>query len=177
MAVTIVFVRHAQGTHNISPLNLPSNFDAVLTPLGQRQTLENPIHERFDAVYCSPLRRCRETLLGIYPVSESLPVLLDDRLMEQPNGVNICDKRLEKADMTIPPRWNHTGVADRSPWVDDPAADRRKIQAFTEEIQARHAGQTILVVGHSNWIHRWFKLYKDESDVYLDNCKSVRTTI
>ena len=185
MPVNLVFIRHAQGTHNkmanvfgAGAYNDPINLDAELTPLGLTQTLENRLFEKFDAIYCSPLRRCRSTLLGVYPLSESYPVILDDRLMEQPCGGNICDKRLEKTEIlpSLPTSWDHTKVSVVNDWSIDHAADYAKIMTFTEDIKNKHDGQTILIVSHGTWIYRWFLALKS-SVVNLDNCKVARTTI
>jgi len=185
MPVNLVFIRHAQGTHNkmassigAGAYNDPVNLDAELTPLGQKQTTENKLEETFDAIYCSPLRRCRNTLLGVFPQSESMPVILDDRLMEQPCGGNICDKRLEKSIIlpTFPPTWDHTKVLDNYIWAKDNNADVEKIRSFTEEIKTKHQNQTVLIVSHGTWINLWFIIMKNEG-LFLDNCKTARTTL
>jgi broad specificity phosphatase PhoE len=173
MSINLVFVRHAQGTHNVGHGNDPMNFDAILTPVGHQQTKENMLTERFDAIYCSPLRRCRATLLGIYPDSENTRVIMDDRLMEQPCGINICDKRLDKSKMVFPNAWDSSKVADITPWKYDEYADLEKIKSFTKELLTNHRNQNILIVSHGNWIYKWFKIYT-KHDVQLPNCKSVR---
>ena len=185
MPVNLVFIRHAQGTHNkmastigAGAYNDPINLDAELTPHGLKQTADNRLFEKFDAIYCSPLRRCRNTLLGVYPLSETLRVILDDRLMEQPCGGNICDKRLEKSDIlkTFPPTWDHSKVLDEYLWLEDDASDIEKIRSFTEDIKNKHQDQTLLIVSHGTWIYRWFRMMKSEI-VSLDNCTIARTTI
>jgi len=177
MTITLVFVRHAQGTHNVDYYNHPRFFDAELTDLGIQQTQENKMDGFFDAIYCSPLRRCRATLLGIYPTSEYIPVILDDRLMEQPSGLNICDKRLDKSNMIFSPVWDSTNVSEISPWTVDQNADIEKIKSFTTELLHRHKnGGRILIVSHCTWIYRWFKIYTGK-DVVLNNCKSASINI
>lgn len=172
MPSKLLFVRHAQGTHNVSDYTDPVNFDAELTEVGHQQTKENQITDTFDVIYCSPLRRCRSTLLGMNPNSENIKVILDDRLMEQPCGINICDKRIEKVDMILSKEWDTSGVSEITPWDRNDDADLEKIKSFTNDILSRHNNQTILIVSHSQWISRWFKIYTDKV-VYLDYCKSV----
>ena len=185
MPVNLVFIRHAQGTHNkmanvlgSGAYNDPINLDAELTELGVKQTVENRLFEKFDSIYCSPLRRCRNTLLGVYPQSELHPVVLDDRLMEQPCGGNICDKRLEKSEIlpSFPKSWDHTNVSDINDWSLNYDADAKKINTFTEDLKNKHDGQNVLIVSHGTWIHRWF-FTKKWTIVNLDNCKVARTTI
>jgi broad specificity phosphatase PhoE len=186
MPVNLVFVRHAQGTHNQGAeiygdiaYNYPGNIDAILTTKGIRQTTENRLHEKFDAIYCSPLRRCRSTLLGIYPLSETLPVIVDDRIMEQPCGGNICDKRLDKSLVldTFPKSWNHDLVSDVTPWLINKDSDREKIVTFTEDLIKKHQGQTVLIVSHGTWISRWFQHFAKAENMRIENCKSYRITI
>jgi len=173
MQITLTFVRHAQGTHNVDHENHPRNFDAELTAVGRQQTKNNMIHGDFATIYCSPLRRCRATLLGIYPASQELPVILDDRLMEQPTGLNICDKRLEKSDMVFPSAWNSYFVSEKTPWTINDNADLDNIETFTNELLRHHKdGDKILIVSHGNWIYRWFKNYVGK-EVLLNNCQIV----
>ena len=176
MTIKLVFVRHAQGTHNVGYVNDPANFDAELTDVGIQQTKDSRIYDNYDAIYCSPLRRCRATLLGIYPSSETMPVILDDRLMEHPSGLNICDKRLEKSDMVFPEAWDSSNVSEISPWTVDQNADIEKIKSFTNDLVNNHDGHTVLIISHCNWIYRWFKLYTNK-DMWLNNCQSVSINI
>lgn len=178
-------MRHAQGTHNKmaelkgdAAYNDPINLDADLTALGQKQLFENRIFEEFDTIYCSPLRRCRKTLLGVYPRSSELPVILDDRLLEQPCGGNICDKRLPKEEIiqSFPKSWNHDLVSDKLVWLRDDQKDFKKIQSFTEDLLKNNKDTTVLVVCHGTWIKRWCQVYNYEA-IFIDNCKTLRTIL
>ena len=185
MPTTILFTRHAQGTHNkmaddkgAGAYNDPMNLDADLTQLGLKQLSDNRIFEEFSAIYCSPLRRCRKTLIGVYPRSTELPVILDDRLSEQPCGGNICDKRLPKEEIqsSFPKTWLHDRVSDTLVWSRNDALDMEKIKSFTEDLIKNHKDTTVLVVCHGTWIQRWFQLYKSEH-VFIENCKTIRAVI
>lgn len=186
MATEILFVRHAQGTHNAcadlygeSAYNEEKNRDAELTEKGIQQTSYYGIEEKFDVIFCSPLRRCRSTLLGIYPESNNMKVILDDRLVEQPCGHNLCDRRLDKAEIveSFPKAWDHANVNEIYTWEKDDQVDKAKIRAFTEEILKDHKGKKILVVSHGTWINNWFRLFKNDPYKWLDNCRSTRVTI
>jgi len=188
MPTKILFVRHAQGTHNLAAENNNgiydnkdiSHIDAVLTEKGIQQTVENQIlGETFDAIYCSPMRRCRQTLLGIYPQSEQLPVILDDRLVEQPCGINPSDRRLDKSLIidSFPKTWIHTAVSDIYDWVVDEIEDKHKIISITQEILRENENKTVLIVCHGTWIYRWFIMFKNVPNTWLENCKSIRVTL
>jgi broad specificity phosphatase PhoE len=188
MPTTILFVRHAQGTHNLAAEKNGglydkqdiTHIDAVLTEKGIQQTKDNNLaNEAFDIIYCSPMRRCRQTLQGIYPQSDQLPVILDDRLAEQPCGVNVCDRRLDKSLIidTIPQKWDHTAVSDIYDWKTDDTEDKHKMISITHEILRDNENKNILIVCHGTWIRRWFILFQNKTYPWLDNCKSIRVTL
>ena len=186
MPTTFVFVRHAEGYHNVDgnkrgeiAYNDIKNFDAELTENGIVQAINNNlIGETFDAIYCSPLRRCRQTLLHIYPLSSKLPVIVDDKLIEQPQGKFICDKRLEKHDISlvIPMSWNIDLVSVRNPFILNPDVDENKLLSFTELIKSKYPNGKVLIVSHGVWIHNWLLKYKSISK-WLNNCECIRVTI
>jgi len=191
MPTEIYFLRHAQGLHNAWPTGYvgdarsdPLFRDAPLTTIGALQTVAaQPAFAgiNFDAIYCSPMRRCRQTLLGIYPESASMQVVVDDRLIEQPSGGNICDHRLEH-DWIVgncPDKWDLSGVQVVNPFLNGSAeGDAQKIRNITQHILRSHPGGRVLVVGHGRWIKNWFDMYKGAgSGYYLANCAFIVTTV
>ena len=186
MPTTFVFYRHAQGYHNVdgklrgdAAYHDPINLDATLTDFGIKQARSNKINnEKFDEIFCSPMRRCKQTLLGIYPESQMLPVIVDDRLIEQPQGRHISDKRLDKNDPNsyTPLRWNTQLVSEINPYISDINKDIEKILNFTKYIKARYPNGKVLVVTHGRWLHNWLMIYKNE-DRWIDNCECIRVTI
>jgi alpha-ribazole phosphatase len=64
MVRNVMLIRHAQSTSNLEKFFAGHN-DVGLTTLGRRQAalLEKRLDdEKFDAIFCSDLKRCRETL-------------------------------------------------------------------------------------------------------------------
>lgn len=183
---TFVFVRHAQGYHNVDgnkrgniAYSDPKHIDASLTELGILQSkIKNLPYEKFDAIYCSPMKRCRQTLLNIYQQSEKLPVVVDDRLIEQPQGLYLCNKRVEKHEMllSIPMAWNTDNVSDKNPFILNPELDRYKIKSFTKMICEKYPSGIILIVSHGVWIQNWLKMYNNNNK-FLDNCESIIVTL
>lgn len=186
MATEFVFVRHAQATHNADadrrgPVAYedPIHTDAALTDTGYEQAYNTVVRGPFAAIYCSPLRRCRQTLLTIDPPFGNEPVQLDDRLME-PTG-HICNRRSERLDVLadIPVAWDAWGVAAVNPWrpEEESVADfHGRIRAFTVDMLRRHAGERILVVSHFQWISSWFHLFKGQVVMPI-NCQVLTTTL
>jgi broad specificity phosphatase PhoE len=181
------FVRHAEALHNADhhargdiAYRDPANRDAALTQVGIQQT-RRELTDTYDIIYCSPLRRCRQTLLGIYPSACNRSVKLDDRLME-PQGDHTCNWRMEKAHLMleIPSTWMVAGVADvnpgQQPRANETAAEfRQRIREWTEEVAALYPPRTrILVVTHYMWTRHWFDLFHGNT-VGLANCEAVTT--
>jgi len=182
-------LRHAQGFHNVPPEGFsgdwatdPLMYDAELTPVGHSQTLEKqPVYANFifDEIYVSPLKRCRQTLLGVYPPASNLTVIVDDRLIEQPAWDGVCNKRAERADLiaTSPVSWDFSGVAELNPFRhNSQEEDYAKIRSFTADVVKKHPEGKVLVVAHAGWIWRWFNIFKG-FDVGLENCQMVSESL
>ena len=186
MPTTFVFVRHAEGYHNVDEKrrgNLsyydPINIDAELTDFGINQAKSNTLgDEYFDQIFCSPMRRCKQTLLNIYPKSQTERVIVDDRLIEQPQGDHLSDKRLDKNDYTsyTPMRWNTRLVSEINPFKLDREKDEINIINFTKFIQAKYSNCKILIITHGRWLNNWFKIYKNQNK-WFNNCECVRITL
>ncbi len=164
----IYFLRHAQATHNAAATEYGSSAyhniqhrDAALTDTGHEQAFNVNFGDvQFDAYYCSPLRRCRQTLLNVIPAVRGLHVRLDDRLME-PQGSYICNWREDTSVVVreAPASWNADGVGAGCPWNAETRQEfRKRIIHFTEDLTCA-PDATILVVTHHEWIHDWFALY------------------
>ena len=173
-----IFVRHGQATHNSDAKRRgdiaymdPIHTDALLDDVGATQ-VNTDRHIKCDAIYCSPLRRCRTTLLGIMPEAAERLVRLDDRLMET-QGSAYCNKRSALIDIIAdcPPHWDLTGVSEVNPFdavkehyskvISEMPEFNARVSSMMQDIVTRHsADETILIVGHHDWIRSWFNLYK-----------------
>ena len=182
MPTTFVFVRHAEGYHNVDEKkrgNLsyydPINIDAELTDFGINQAKTNNLgNEKFDQIFCSPMRRCKQTLLNIYPQSQTESVILDDRLIEQPQGNHLSDMRLGKYDLNTytPIMWNTRLVSDINPFRLDENKDKDNIINFTHYVRSRYLNCKVLIVTHGRWLNRWFNKYKNQ-DKWFNNIECV----
>ena len=184
----ITFIRHAQGTHNADALVRgviayadPIHTDAALTEFGYQQARAvRPKMEAmsFDAIYCSPLRRCRQTLLEILPASADRTVYLDDALIEQSPGPNCCDTRVDRIE-GLPSLWNTDAGAPVAPeQVCGVELRTKQIRGFLDSVCLKWPMGHVLVVGHSQWILNWCTLIASSSDlgmpvVHLANCETL----
>ena len=84
----IYAVRHGQTEGNVAQI-LQSRIDGSLTPHGIEQAEATALllqHEQFDAIYCSTLGRCKQTLSYIAQYHETTPVHYTDQLIELDKG-------------------------------------------------------------------------------------------
>lgn len=109
--------------------------------------------ETIDAIYCSPLRRARETAA---PVAEafSLPVHVLEGVAEYDRASNAYVP-VEELKASNDPRWLEIrdGV-----WTSDEETEQEFVQrvvAASEEVVARHSGQRVLVVCHGGVINAY----------------------
>ncbi len=176
MSVTIYFLRHGEATHNVAAAQQgnaayddPAHMDAKLTDTGYEQAHNVALEShQLSAIYCSPSRRCRETLLMAVNESRYRHVLLDDRVMEP--QWHICNRRSERSDIVrdigdMP--WDLHGISDTNPYSGSESYEElcRRIVAFTDQViafskEANHS--TILIVSHHVWIRTWFALYQQK---------------
>ena len=186
MPTTFVLMRHAQGTHNVDFFNIggaeqwthPIYIDAELTEVGIQQAAaaqEELAKYTFDAIYCSPMRRTRATLLGAYPASRDLPVIVDDRAIEQPQGMNSCDQRLERDIVCAdcPPSWNTENVGVVNPFFNPIDCSVEHQTTFTEEIKNKYPDGTVLIVAHGTWIYNWLLTFTSLPRQMLRNCEII----
>jgi broad specificity phosphatase PhoE len=192
--VEFVFIRHAQATHNVaaeirgdSAYEDPTFRDAELTDEGHLQVsrvrrergaeFAGPSGALTPAViYCSPLRRCRQTLVGVMPFVRDVAVRVDDRLMEPQS--HVCNHRIEKSALVAvcPPTWSLECVSEVNPKDGGGDSIVKRIREWTAEVLAAHPGQRVLVVSHFTWIQNWFRIFKKEL-VAPANCGILCATL
>jgi broad specificity phosphatase PhoE len=188
MSLTIHFLRHAVATHNEDAVvrgNIayedPIHVDATLTDTGVDQAFNTCLdHGRYGAIFCSPLKRCRQTLLAALPESRDIAVIVDDRLME-PQG-HICNCRADRSSIAEEVSvWDLTGVAAVNPYTgyESDTAFRRRIIEFTDALRthSEKAGiNEVLVVSHHEWIRLWFAIFQ-QKEVSPRNCQLLTAKI
>lgn len=189
MPTTFYFLRHGQAIHNTDEFRKqgekahtnPIYQDTCLTEQGREQAQNARIaleSMRFDEIYCSPLRRCRQTLLEAYPESEHRTVWVDDRILEQPYGRNIVDKRMEKPFILkdSPVQWDISRVSSTNPFnTTEEHRELEHIRTFTQDVRLKWPNGVVLVVAHQTWIRRWTRMFATETQV--ENGKWIVHTI
>jgi broad specificity phosphatase PhoE len=121
------------------------------------------------AVYCSPLRRCRETVAP-YAAASRAEVRYDEELVEahigewenKPFEEILEDERMLVRLRNQEPIWSH------APGAEDPAAFRERVHGAVERILARHPDGNVLVICHGGVINAYLgPILGIESDMFF----------
>ena len=160
--LSVYLLRHGQTPYNADGNRYCGRTDIELTDKGIQQAeavCQRLNGIRLDAVYSSPLSRARRTA----ELARSWKkVQTDDRLIEIDFG-GWENKTKEEFLAEDPGSW--------AKWIDDPEHNRagntgesggeviKRLDGFFSEMLTRHAGQTILVVGH-NGTNRLYMAHK-----------------
>jgi len=182
MPTHLYLLRHAQAFNNIEPLSY-MGIDGelknpTLTDVGVLQA--NAIRLKlkdfpFDSIYCSPLRRCQDTLKIVHPRSVYFSVKIDDRLIEQPYGQHISNLRPSKSDIcqNVSRYWDCSNVAELNPFcIKETTVEYQIIRDFITDILQKHPSENVLIVTHGLWISRFIEIYSGEKR-YVANCECV----
>ena len=143
----IYVIRHGQTDWNKEG-RIQGQVNVPLNDEGVRQAWE--AHDaiagvKFDAVFCSPLERTRQTCKIAYGGDD---VIYDDRLMERDFGENDGVKRAEVdfAAFWTPGSAEHSACGES---IDEMTA---RVVSFLDEINSKYKGKDILIVTHGGVI-------------------------
>jgi broad specificity phosphatase PhoE len=159
--LSVYLLRHGETQYNADGNRYCGRTDIGLTDKGLSQA--KGVNERLngahiDAVYSSPLTRARLTA----EIATGQSVQTDERIIEVDFG-DWEGKTKEEFAAEDPLSWDN--------WMADPAVTRagttgetgqevvERVDNFYREMLKKHAGQTIVVVGH-NGINRLYMAYK-----------------
>lgn len=193
----IFLIRHGYAKHNYGYEKFgekifydPAYFDPELMPKGHQQSIEagkRLININFSKIYCSPLKRCIQTLDNllstskvitdtVYRTSKNEFIILDDRLMEL-QGYQISNKRHEKVEIQkyvsqLDKMFDLTNVSLNYDFdIESQNVINNRIKSFISNIKINHNDDdNILIVTHHNWLKFFFKIFTDK-DVSFNNCE------
>ena len=160
--LSVYLLRHGQTPYNADGNRYCGHTDIELTERGIQQALG--VRERLrgvhlDAVYSSPLLRARRTA----ELASGWSSVQTDRRMIEIDFGSWEHKTREEFVAEDPGSWE---AWSRDPWHsragntgESGAEIVGRLDSFFDEMLARHAGQTILVVGH-NGVNRLYMAHK-----------------
>ena len=157
----LYMIRHGQSHVNLADW-ANGNTDEGLTELGQKQAqaLAASFYQEvatIDVLYCSTMRRARETAAPLAQASGKLAIQYDDRLREI--GNNRLDHTPWPNDQ-LPRHYAEYWSSERPFSSVTPVVEggetmmhfRTRIGLFIEDMVERHAGQTVVAVCHGGVI-------------------------
>ena len=157
----VYLLRHGETAYNADGNRYCGRTDIALTDKGIQQAesvYQRLKGEHIDAVYSSPLYRAKRTA----EIATQREVKTDERILEVDFG-NWEGKTKEEFIEENAGLWNN--------WMDDPENNRaggngetggevvNRLTNFYNEMLVRHAGQTIVVVGH-NGVNRLYMAHQ-----------------
>jgi len=184
----LLLVRHGRSdfsSNDMTPTPRGQQFDPPLSGVGREQAdllarrllLLDP---QPAAVYCSPLRRCRETVAP-YAETAGVEVHYDEELVEahigewenKPFEEILEDEQMLRRLRNQQPIWNH------APGAEDPESFRERVGGALERIVARHAEGDLLVVCHGGVINAYLGLVLgvDAAMFFLPENTSVNSVL
>ena len=148
MGMELWFVRHGRTSANRSFI-IYGRIDVPLDEVGIKQaqdcrrTLKG---ESFDAIYCSPLTRARQTAEIVTRDISAPAIQYDERILERAFGNYEGLWR----PLTMMKLWSYDRSYTKSRRGEENILGLEiRVHDFLEEMQKKHEGQKILVVAHS----------------------------
>ena len=150
----LILVRHGE-----TPWNAQKRYQGTKNPglndRGRRQAKATALElkgEQIDAIYCSPMRRARETLDEIIKFhAEVEPVFLDALVELNYGGFEGLTKyEIEEKFGDYLDERVKKGIQFKYPEGESVAELLERIKGVLEMLKKKHFGQTVLIVGHSN---------------------------
>jgi alpha-ribazole phosphatase len=142
----IIAIRHGQTTHNAKKIMM-GHGHGNLSKLGQSQAqaLSKALkHQKLDFVYCSDLKRCKQTLQAISKYHKNVPVIFTEDLRER-NWGNMEGKTYDEAQRA---RENYLGSQLKyKPKGGESLIElRKRVQNFINYIKKNHPDGNLLFV-------------------------------
>lgn len=145
----IYFVRHGQTDCNLNKI-IAGQFDAHLNEKGIEQAEQVALDLqgiKFDACFCSPLARAKETCAAILKHHQNLQPVYDDRLKARDYG----KMQLQPTNAITFNRWQVGEFDEETKALEiEPIMEHYgRVADFFDDVKKEYPGKNILVVAHS----------------------------
>lgn len=126
--------------------------DDPLTEAGAEsmQRVWQQLHTEVQAIYASPLSRCRQLALK-WGATQGIPCHIDERIAEMHYGEweGLTHDKIHARDPGMLVQWRNNPEGMRPPGGESPEELQARIGDFWCELTAQHQGEHVLVVAHS----------------------------
>jgi len=166
MSKTIYLARHGETEYNRLQ-KITGQLDIPLNDVGLEQAMMMSLSLKdvyFDIIYCSPLKRSRQTVAEIKKFHKGVPVVFDSRLKECNAGVMEGESCTTMADYTekFTPRGGESFYHLRG----------RVRDFLTDQIYAKHF-ENILIVSHGGPI-KVIRSFFENTDTLSEKEMSIK---
>lgn len=174
----LYIVRHAQSKRNTKEI---SEVDAELSPIGHEQAKRLGIYfkkVKVDKIYCSTLKRARNTLKEILPYTGKVPIVYSDEIVEHHMGI-YGENGKDDWDLYIKDALNAgLSVMEFRPKKGESLFDTyKRAGRFYKKLLKRHINNKVLIISHGTFgkylILNALGLYISESVYFGLNNASV----
>ncbi len=148
----LTLVRHGQTIGNVKKMT-EGHLPGKLSALGKRQAQavgERLKKEKFDIIYCSDLKRTKDTLKPLLKYHTAAPVIYDEQVRERHYGI-LEGKPRDDANYN---RYPGTRFSRRPTKGESILDVRARAKKFLDYIQKNHPTEAVLVVSHSGFIRQ-----------------------
>lgn len=148
----LYIVRHAQSKRNTKEI---SEVDAELSSIGHEQAKRLGIYfkkVKVDRIYCSTLKRTKNTLLEILPYIEKIPVIYSDKIVEHKMGIYGENGKDDWNSYIKDALSNNKTVMEYKPKNGESLIDvYKRARDFYKKLLKNHSDEKILVVSHGTF--------------------------
>lgn len=146
----LIIVRHGETEDNLDGI-VTGQSNAELSKKGMEQAkllAERLKNEKIDFIYCSDLKRTKDTLSGVLKYHH-VPVVYDPLLREKTQGT--YDGKSEQEYQEFREKYRHI-ARWRPPKGENFYDVKKRARMFTERLLRDHKPtDTILVISHNGW--------------------------
>ena len=168
----ILFIRHGETNLNAKKIVAGAKMNVPINKVGKLQaklTAERLKDTKIDVVFCSPMKRARQTAKIVMKYHKKVPIFYDERLRERDWGV--FDG---KPEALLPENYWHFGT-ELPKSVESVDMLYERIKMFYDDVLENYKGKTVLVVAHngiarvSGLYFKGFPKFKDFNMYQRDN--------
>lgn len=162
----ITFIKAGQTKENAKQL-ASGRRDVSLSRRGKVQAKECAqimMHTKFDVVFCSPLKRAKQTAKIVLKHHKGVPIIYDDRLLEREEGSATGltqEEAFSKFAWDFKKKYKFEGF-------EQPAEMFKRVSSFYDDILKEYKDKSVVVISHDG-VGKMSRMYFEG----LPECKNL----